>query len=255
MKPNFKVDKFFNPLRLDHPISDADYDNVASYIKALSAFSRIANMSVYVIDYHKKEFLYVSSNPLFLCGYKAEEVRELGYDFYPKILSPETLTMLLEINDKGFEFFYNQEPEARSNLFISYDFEICHKRGSKLIVNHKLTPFVLTHDYDMWLSLCLVTLSTRDKSGHAFIQNFDSLTRHEYSFKSKRWKAVQSVMPTEREREVLQLAALGHTEQGISDKLFIDKATVKFHKTNAIKKLGVNNIMEAVYYATVNQLI
>jgi len=255
MKQNFKVDKFFNPLRLDHPISEDDYNHVASYIKTLSALSRIANMSIYVIDYHKKGFLYVSSNPLFLCGYEAEEVRKWGYDFYPKIVSPEGLTMLSEINEKGFEFFYRQEPEARSNLLISYDFEIRHKIGHKLIVNHKLTPFALTFDNDMWLSLCLVTLSTRDKPGHAFIQEFDSLTRHEYSFKSKRWKTIQSVVLTERERDVLQLAALGNTEQGIADKLFIDKTTVKFHKSNILEKFDVNNIMEAVYYATVNQLI
>jgi len=255
MKQNFNVDKFFNPLKLDRPISETDYNNVAFYIKALSTLSHIANMSIYIIDYYKKGFLYVSSNPLFLCGYEAEEVRKLGYDFYPKIVSPEGLTMLLEINEKGFEYFYNQEPEERSNLFISYDFEIRHKGGNKLIVNHKLTPFALTFDNDMWLSLCLVTLSTHDKSGHAFIQKFDSLIRHEYSFKSKRWKAVQSVTLTEREREVLQLAATGHTEQGISDKLFIDKTTVKFHKSNILAKLDANNIMEAVYYATVNQLI
>ena len=256
MKQNFQIDSFFKPLKLECPISESDYVNVQSYLKALSAIARIANMSVYMIDYHKrKEFLYVSTNPLFLCGYEVEEVRKMGYDYYPKIFSPESLTMVLEINEKGFEYFYSRAPEERINLFISYDLEIRHKNGHRFMVNHKLTPFALTCDYDMWLSLCLVTLSTRDKIGNAFIQEFDSSNRLEYSFKSRKWKPAPAVALTDREREVLQLAALGYTEQGISDKVFIDKTTVKFHKSNILEKLDVNNIIEAVYFATVNQLI
>jgi len=255
MRQNFQVDRFFKPLKLEQPISEADYKNVDFYLQTLSAISRIANMSIYIVDYYKKGFLYVSSNPLFLCGYEAEEVKQLGFAFYPKITSPENLTMLLEINEKGFEYFYDMPPESRANLFISYDFEIRHKNGYKLIVNHKLTPFALSCEYDMWLSLCLVTLSTRDKPGNAFIQEFNSTSRQEYSFKSRRWKEVRSVVLTEREREVLQLAAMGYTEQGVADKLFIDKTTVKFHKSNILTKLNVHNIMEAVYFTTANQLI
>ena len=104
-----QIESFFKPLRLEHPVSEADYQRIQPYIEALSGFSRIANASIYVIDYYTKNFVYISSNPLFLCGYDIEEVKKLGYDFYAKVVSPEDLSMLLEINEKGFEYFYSQE--------------------------------------------------------------------------------------------------------------------------------------------------
>ena len=257
MKQNFDVDKFFKPLRLEHPVSEVDYAKVLPYIESLSALTRVANMSLYVIDYHKKGFLYVSSNPLFLCGYEQKEVRELGYNFYPKVVPPEDMVMLLEINEKGFEYFYQQEQNSKTRygVFISYDFTMCHKNGQKFKVNHKLTPFALTPDGDMWLSLCIVTLSIQEKSGNAYIQQFNSLDRLEYSFKTKRWSVVPAIVLTDREKEILRLSAQGYTEQNIANKIFVEKSTVKFHKNNILSKLGVNNIMEAVYYSSVNQMI
>ena len=71
---------FFKPVKLDHPISELDYVNIQPQIETLITLARIANLGIYVIDYHKQNFLYVSSNPLFLCGYDREEVQKMGYE-------------------------------------------------------------------------------------------------------------------------------------------------------------------------------
>jgi len=255
MNQHFNIDSFFRPLKLEHPVSDSDYASVQPYIETLSSLARIANLSLYVIDYQKREFLYVSSNPLFLCGYEQEEVKKMGYNFYPQVVPPEDMAMLLEINEKGFEYFYKQDDETKYNAFISYDFTMCHKNGQKFKINHKLAPFALTADGDMWLSLCLVTLSTQEKSGNAYIQQFGSPNKLEYSFKTKRWKSKPAVTLTNREQEILRLSAQGYTEQNIANKLFVEKSTVKFHKKNILTKLEVNNIMEAVYYSSANHII
>ncbi len=46
---------------------------------------------------------------------------------------------------------------------------------------------------------------------------------------------------TNREREILQLIAEGHTNQQIAQKLFISVRTVEFHRANIIEKLGVHD--------------
>ena len=255
MKSNHDIDSFFTPIRLEHPVSDADYERVKPYIESFTGLARIANLSLYLVDYHKREFLYVSPNPLFLCGYSREEVKSFGYDFYFKVVPPEDLKMLMEINEKGFGYFYQQPAEKRSNLFFSYEFRLKHLNNQTYMVNHKITPFALAPDGDMWLSLCVVSLSTKEAPGHFYMQEFDSLNRLEYSFKTKRWKTTQAITLTEREKEVLQLSAQGYTAQDIADRIFVDVSTVKFHKTNIFNKLGVNNMMEAIYFATVNHAI
>lgn len=45
-----------------------------------------------------------------------------------------------------------------------------------------------------------------------------------------------------REREVLQLVAEGHTNQGIADLLFISVKTVEKHRSNLMSKLEVNDL-------------
>ncbi len=51
---------------------------------------------------------------------------------------------------------------------------------------------------------------------------------------------------TPREREVLQLAADGHTTSGIAHALFISQATVKVHLKNIYIRLGVHSRHAAV---------
>ena len=54
---------------------------------------------------------------------------------------------------------------------------------------------------------------------------------------------------TSRESEVLTLIAKGHTNKEIGEKLFISHRTVDTHRTNLMKKIGVNNIAGLIRYA------
>jgi DNA-binding NarL/FixJ family response regulator len=54
---------------------------------------------------------------------------------------------------------------------------------------------------------------------------------------------------TTREREVLHLAAEGHTNAEISSRLFISPRTVEVHRANLMRKLDLHNQTELVRYA------
>lgn len=54
---------------------------------------------------------------------------------------------------------------------------------------------------------------------------------------------------TNREREVLQLTAEGHSGTEISNRLFISPRTVESHRANLMRKLGVRNQKELIRYA------
>ena len=84
-----------------------DYDSnvLSTLIHTVESFARVTYQSIYLIDYYKQEFLYVSDNPLFLCGHTAKEVKELGYSFYLKYVPEEEQKMLVELNRSGFKFF------------------------------------------------------------------------------------------------------------------------------------------------------
>jgi DNA-binding NarL/FixJ family response regulator len=54
---------------------------------------------------------------------------------------------------------------------------------------------------------------------------------------------------TKREREVLQLAAEGHTSAEIAKRLFISPRTVETHRANLMHKLGLRNQADLIRYA------
>lgn len=59
---------------------------------------------------------------------------------------------------------------------------------------------------------------------------------------------------TEREMEVLRLVAQGKSNQEVADELIIGIKTVKFHVTNLLSKLGVEDRTQAAIYAYKNGL-
>ena len=60
---------------------------------------------------------------------------------------------------------------------------------------------------------------------------------------------------TNRELEILRLAAEGHTNSRIAHELWVTEQTVKFHLSNTYRKIGVANRTEASRYAYVNRLV
>jgi DNA-binding NarL/FixJ family response regulator len=60
---------------------------------------------------------------------------------------------------------------------------------------------------------------------------------------------------TEREREILQLVAEGHTHQQIATSLFISVRTVDVHRNNIMKKLDLHDTASLVTYAIKNGIV
>jgi DNA-binding NarL/FixJ family response regulator len=60
---------------------------------------------------------------------------------------------------------------------------------------------------------------------------------------------------TDRELEILRLAAEGNTNGQIARQLWVTEQTVKFHLSNTYRKLGVANRTEASRYAHVHDLV
>jgi DNA-binding NarL/FixJ family response regulator len=60
---------------------------------------------------------------------------------------------------------------------------------------------------------------------------------------------------SERERDVLQLLALGYTNQEIGRKRFISVRTVDTHRAHIMRKLGLETRAELVLFALANGLI
>ena len=68
-------------------------------------------------------------------------------------------------------------------------------------------------------------------------------------------KKTSKIELSQREKEVLMLLSEGNSYDGIADKLFISKNTIKFHLKNIYIKLQVNSNIEAVQKANKENLL
>lgn len=254
MNSNINIGDFFTLQNTIESISDSDYSKTGLIIEAAKAFERTTYQCVYIIDYFKQGFLYVSNNIARLCGGEAEKIKDFGYKFYIDYVPKEDLKMLVEINTKGFKLFNTLPLGERKKYTISYDFHIMRDKRKRL-VNHKLTPLVLTKDGRIWLAICTISLAATNEPGNVIMKKVGASTFYQYSLYDHKWEERKEIVLTDNEREVLSLSTQGYTMNDIADNICKSVDTVKACKRSIFQKMDVKNIAEALTYAQNHQLI
>ena len=245
---------FFIPANSVYNISDEEYERMELLLNATRAFARATHQCVYVIDYFRKGFLYVSDDIEVLCGEPVEKVQEFGYDLYMKHVPEEEIQMLLEINREGFKMANAIEPEERKEYTISYDFHLINGKKKQLI-NHTLTPILMTRDGRIWLALCTIAPSTKSEPGNVVLKKQGENWCYAYSLTKHQWETKEAVALTETERDILRLSSQGYTMEDIAAQLCKSIDTIKTYKKRLFAKLEVRSIAEALSYATNYKLL
>ncbi|CAM1371725.1 response regulator transcription factor [Tenacibaculum xiamenense] len=249
------VNDFFTNKNTVKNISENQLSQLSDFLIPIEAFARTTNSSIYVIDYNKKGFDYVSSNPLFLCGHSPSEVIEMGYEFYFKYVTQKDIELLLKINQVGFDFYEKIPLIERTDYTISYDFHLKNKENKTILVNQKLTPLFLADDGKIWKAMCVISISSSKKSGNIKIVKKNSNIVFKYQEIGNYWSSYESIQLTERDKEILFYSSRGFTINDIAKEIFISANTVKFHRKKLFEKLNVSNISEAIVFATNNGLL
>lgn len=247
-----KVDKFFYSGNAVG--GEPDYRLADNFVRTAEAFANTTYQSVYIIDYFRKNFLYVSPNPLFLCGLAAAAVKREGYQFYINHVPDNEVDMLLEINRAGFSFINKIPLSEKHNYTISYDFHILNGR-EKILINHKLTALACQPDGSVWLGLSVVSLSTHLNAGHITMHCREKSEYWEYSLSTHVWEKQSAPVLNNTEKAIITLSIQGLTINAIADKIHLAVDSVKTARHRLYDKLGVNNITEAILYATNYKLV
>ena len=173
----------------------------------------------------------------------------MGYGFYINNVPADEQPMLIELNRAGFRAFDDVPMADRRRCVMSYDFHIITSERP-LLINHKITPLVLTADGRAWLALCTVSLSSHKEAGQILFRILGQSGYRQYSLTAHRWQPCEGVTLTPEEKQVLTLSAQGYTMKEISDHICRSFDTVKFYRRQLFEKLDVANITEAIAFAT-----
>lgn len=236
---------FFPQEQLATEISKKDLEQLINYNQLLEAFSRITHNSMYVIDFHTKSFEYVSSNPLFLCGYTPQEVQKLGVEFYFNVTKPEDIALLHIINQAGMAFFKPIPIHERTLYSMSYDYHIMTAQKMPLLIHHKITPLFITEEGKFWKSMCIVSRSTHKKAGNIQIFKKETNETWKFNIKTHKWILTKKIKLHTTEIHILNYYASGLSIAQTANQLCISQATIKYHRAKLFEKLNVTNIIEA----------
>lgn len=247
---------YFEPVKFYGVQTEKDYESVQSAIKALDAFARVSHQSFYVIDYFKQNFIYVSPHRLVLNNLTVKDIQEMGYRYYSHVVPLDDLRFLEFVNKKGFEFFYQTPPsDERLKYTISYDFHICFDNKKKILVNHKLTPYLLNEKKQIWLALCLISVSSKKEKGEIVIRKTGERQKYIFNNFTGKWIEKEEFILNDIDINILRFSEQGYSNEDIAKFMYYNVNSIKFHKKRLYALLKVKNINEAIAYAYDNRLL
>jgi DNA-binding CsgD family transcriptional regulator len=225
---------------------------------SLEHFADMSAEAVYVIDFQRRLFQYVSGHGLFLCGYSREEVMSLSYDFYNRIVHKNDLQLWEKMHNIILRRLYNPYFSTDKVNYFSCTFRIMNplqtgNRSDFLMVYHKLKPVLLNGKVQF--GICMLSGSVISNSGNLRMNYKDTFDYDEYDFNSEKWTRQKEQSLTVREKQLLMTAQQGKTRKEMAKAMCISIQLIDSIATSLFEKLGVKTMMQAVIFAINHRLV
>lgn len=227
---------------------ELDYSKVQKHEQALQSIATLGNSGTGIFDLAKKAVIFYSNNFGNLLGYQQSDYEQKGQQFFAEKIHPDdTLTCsmngvsILKLMSK-----FNSDEKLNHKLVSEYRMLNAEGKYVRLIEQYQVLE--LDDQGQIWLMMNIVDLSPNQDTSEGSkckLLNFRTGRFMEMEEQAK----IQFEL-TDRELEILQLVKEGLLSKEISDRLSISVHTVNTHRQRYLEKLGANNSMEAVVFAS-----
>lgn len=225
------------------------------YIEIAKAIDRLTYKSIYIYDDIQKKIEYISSHRFFLHNHTSEEIIGMGEQFFSTFIKAEDQPIVNLANKVGSAFFATLPESERKSYTLAYNFHLVDENQNALLVNHRLTPLLITNESKIWKALGMISLATSNVPGNITLTRDGDTTILKYDVETDQWIHHNKTALSEREIQILRFYAQGLTINQIASVLNLSADTIKFHRRNLLLKMEVNTINKALAYATAYKLI
>lgn len=238
--------KFLNQFKYDE--ASLDYSVVAKHALILQSLSDIGNSGTGVFDFCKRQFIFYSSNFGGLLGYAPSDYKEIGQQFFADKIHPEDALKLSISGVTALKIFISFSSDEKLNHKVINEYRMLNAQGNYVRLIEQYQLLELDPRGQMWLMLSIVDVSPNQ-------EEFEGSKSQLLNFRTG--KIIPLEIPqqvqfelTKREIEILRLVKEGLLSKEISDKLSISVHTVNTHRQRFLEKLGANNSLEAIMFAS-----
>ncbi|MDD3039253.1 LuxR C-terminal-related transcriptional regulator [Bacteroides sp.] len=213
----------------------------------LQQMGKMNHSCTFVVDVCKCRYTYASSNFVDLLGYdnrKIEMIEEYDDNYLESRIHPEDLFNIKSLQISLSQFIYSQPIEDRNNYKNIFSYRVLNAKGQYINVTSKQQVLETSDSGKAWLILGVMDIASDQrpldgvqctvlnlKTGEMFSPHSFAETKPEL---------------TSREIEILQLIKQGLLSKEIACKLGVSIHTVNIHRQNLLRKLGVQNSIEAI---------
>ena len=211
-----------------------------------------------VVNLNTYKYEYVGKGQRLLTGYSNEQVSREGISFQLANLHPEDGEYIVKRSYPRFtEILSGFSPEGQKNILLQNNYRFRHKEGHYVHLieqnwvmetDEKGAPqLMLTHVYQLpMIHPFRVNVIIKELLPD---QSYEVLYATEFP------EPEEKVSLSQREAEVMSLLAEGLNSEGIGQRLSISFHTVRTHRKNMLKKLGMKSTNELIAYGISHGII
>lgn len=226
--------------------TDIDYAVWERDKSMLHQLSKISHSCAFVVDVYKCSYTYASLNFVDLLGYdrcKIETLEKQG-DYLESRIHPDDRSQLAALQVTLSRFIYSLPLEQRNNYANIYSFRMLNARQQYIRVTSRHQVLEQDRNGKAWLVIGNMDISPDQKDSE--IVDCAVLNLKNGDLFSPSLSSLPSIHLTNREIEILRLIQKGLLSKEIANKLCISIHTVNIHRQNLLRKLGVQNSIEAI---------
>lgn len=228
--------------------SDLDYPALQKHLEILQDMAKIGNSGISVFDISKLQIVFYSSNYGRLLGYDQKDFEVTWQKFFDEKIHPEDKLQLSENGVTILKLLDNFSIAEKKEYKLVNEYRMLNARNKyvRLIEQHQVLE--LDRSGQLWLMLSFVDISPDQEA-------YNGIKSQLLNFRTGNIIPVENMQKaqlelTKREMEILKLVKDGLLSKEISSKLSISVHTVNTHRQRVLEKLGANNSLEAVTFAS-----
>jgi len=231
---------------------EVDYSIFEEKKSVLQNLATFGNSGVSVFDLYKREHIFYSPNFGILLGYDLAQIESQGQIFLDEKIHPDDFIALLQNGISLFKLFFQFSEDEKLNFKLINEFRILNASNQYIRIIEQHQALALSKSGKIWLNFSIIDISPNQDISQglkAQLLNFrtgKTLPFNQEGFLPKNPGTALSG----RERQILQMIKEGFLSKEISDELNISLHTVNTHRQRILEKLGANNSMEAIVFAS-----
>jgi DNA-binding CsgD family transcriptional regulator len=227
---------------------DLDYSITDKHVTTLETLSNIGSSGYNLFDINKRKVLFYSSNFGQLLGYVQTDYVNIGQQFFTDKIHPDDKLKLSLQGISTLKILNSLSSEEKLIHKEIKEFRMLNAQNKYVRLIEQYQIIELDKKGQIWLLMGVVDISPNQ-------EEFSGIKVQLLNFKTGHFIPLDTppkaqIELTKREIEILKLVKEGYLSKEISSKLFISLHTVNTHRQRFLVKLGAQNSMEAINFAS-----